>query len=577
MQAALYKVRIDNRSLYDLKLHIIQRNLHGVDNDEFAVNIAMLRMWLSISIEYEGPTPEPLPNLDFKVVLGDSILGPDPSPENYGDLFRNHVHSIAGRLSALKKEYMSAQGQGKKDMKEQVEDVERELREALTESRAEVGAVDWRVQFAEVFDRGGFDVALANPPYIQLQKNQGELRKWYQDKGFKSFTPSGDVYQLFYERGCQMLTRSRGVLAYITSNSWLRAQYGRNLRNYFAERHTPLRLLDLGKDVFESAIVDSSVLLLREGAGGGTFPAVDMDMMSTPDFPPHETLWGRVRPDGSGPWSILTSVEESVMDKVGSLGTTLEQWDVRINFGVKTGYNKAFIIDDAKREALIAQDPRSDDIIKPVLRGRDIQRYKARRASRWLIDTHNGYSNVAAIDIDDYPAIKTYLDQFSDQLEKRDKGRTPYNLRSCAYYEEFSKDKLLWLDLVKDGRFAFDEEGIYPEASTFFMTGEHLKYLCALLNSKLARWFLQHKAPTSGMGVLRWKKVYVQTIPITKISAAKQLPFVRLVDQILTAKNTYPNAETGELERQIDELVYELYCLTETEVEAVEHSLVAGR
>ena len=110
LQAALYKVRIDNRSLYDLKLHIIQRNLHGVDIDEFAVNIAMLRMWLSLSIEYEGPTPEPLPNLDFKVVLGDSLLGPDPSPENYGDLFRHQAHSVADRLATLKKDHMSAQG-----------------------------------------------------------------------------------------------------------------------------------------------------------------------------------------------------------------------------------------------------------------------------------------------------------------------------------------------------------------------------------------------------------------------------------------------------------------------------------
>ena len=224
LQAALYKVRIDNRSLYDLKLHIIQRNLHGVDNDEFAVNIAMLRMWLSLSIEYDGPTPEPLPNLDFKVVLGDSLLGPDPSPENYGDLFRHQAHSVADSLATLKKDHMSAQGTGKKELKEEVEAVERELREALAESPAKEGAVDWRVQFAEVFDRGGFDVALANPPYIQLQRDGGKLGHLYQDAGFATFVRKGDVYQLFYERGCQMLRRGRGVLAYITSNSWLRAR-----------------------------------------------------------------------------------------------------------------------------------------------------------------------------------------------------------------------------------------------------------------------------------------------------------------------------------------------------------------
>ena len=389
LQTALFNVGVDPKGLYDLKLHIIQRNLHGVDNDEFAVNIAMLRMWLSLSIEYEGPTPEPLPNLDFKVVLGDSLLGPDPSPENYGDLFRHQAHSVADRLATLKKDHMSAQGSDKKELKEKVEAVEKELREALADSPAQEGAVDWRVQFAEVFDRGGFDVALANPPYIQLQRNEGELRKRYQDKDFKTFTPRGDVYQLFYERGCQMLTRSRGLLAYITSNSWLKAQYGKATRRWFSEHHTPLRLLDLGKDVFASAIVDSSVLLLREGVGGGAFPAVDMDTISTPDFPPHEALWGRVRTDGSRPWSILSPLEESVMDKMQLAGTPLRDWDVRINYGIKTGYNAAFIINDATRQALIAQDPNSAEVIKPVLRGKDIRRYKSEWAGVWLIYSHS--------------------------------------------------------------------------------------------------------------------------------------------------------------------------------------------
>ena len=189
-----------------------------MDIDEFAVNIAMLRMWLSLVIEYEGEQPEPLPNLDFKVVKGDSLLGPDPSPDNYGDLFRFRAHSVATQLVDLKAQHMDATT-GKDALKEEIERVQGELGEALADTPAPDGAVDWRVEFAEVFDRGGFDVVLANPPYIQLQKDGGKLGQLYGDVGYATFVRTGDVYQLFYERGCQLLRSSHGLLAYITSNS----------------------------------------------------------------------------------------------------------------------------------------------------------------------------------------------------------------------------------------------------------------------------------------------------------------------------------------------------------------------
>ena len=154
---------------------------------------------------------------------------------------------------------------GKDDLREEIERVHSELRDALADTPSLAEAVDWRVEFAEVFDRGGFDVALANPPYIQLQKDGGKLGRLYSDVGYATFVRSGDVYQLFYERGCQLLRSSHGLLAYITSNSWLKAEYGKTLRRYLSDNHEPLALLELGRDVFASAIVDTSVLLLREG------------------------------------------------------------------------------------------------------------------------------------------------------------------------------------------------------------------------------------------------------------------------------------------------------------------------
>ena len=582
LRTALFNVGVDARSLYDLKLHIIQRNLYGVDIDEFAINIAMLRMWLSLVIEYEGDRPEPLPNLDFKVVRGDSLLGPDPSPDNYGDLFRYRAHSVAAQLVDLKARHMDATT-GKDALKEEIERVQGELREALADTPAPAGAVDWRVEFAEVFDCGGFDVVLANPPYIQLQKDGGKLGRLYRDVEYATFVRTGDIYQLFYERGCQLLRSSHGLLAYITSNSWLKAEYGKTTRRYFSEGHTPLRYLELGKDVFESAIVDSGVLVLRTGGAGEVFPGVDMDRLLIKEVPPQESLWGRVRPDGDAPWSILSSLEQSVLDKMLAAGTPLKDWDVSINRGVTTGYNKAFIIDEKTKDTLVAKDSKSAEIIKPILRGRDIRRYRAWSANKWLIYSYAG------IDISEFPAIKSHLLPHEEALRKRTGGArrdrngnlfVPYewyelqvDYYSSGTYREFAKEKLIWMDLTEHGRFAFDDRAMFSMDTTFLMTGNSLKYLCAVLNSVMATWFMRNTALNSGMGVTRWKRFTVENIPVPQLDAAQQAPFIDLVDRILAAKDANPDADTRPLECEIDRLVYDLYGMTEEEDTAIERSL----
>ena len=327
----------------------------------------------------------------------------------------------------------------------------------------------------------------------------------------------------------------------------------------------------MGKDVFQNAIVDTNVLLVRHGRVGQSFRAVDVDKLTIKDFPPDESRWGITHTNGDAPWSILSPAEQRAMDKMRACGTPLKDWAVRINYGIKTGYNDAFIIDEATKNTLINESSRSDEIIKPILRGRDIQRYRAQWAGQYIIDTHNGYDSIPAISINDYLAVKEHLDKFYLRLEKRqDKGRTPYNLRSCAYHEEFDQEKLFWIELAESGRFAYDDVGMYGEATTFILTGESLKFLCAVLNADLTRWFLQQVAPTSGMGTLRWKKIYVETIPIPKVSAAEQHPFIHLVDDILTTKATDPSTDTSEQENEIDRLVYALYGLTEAEIAAVE-------
>ena len=237
--------------------------------------------------------------------------------------------------------------------------------------------------------------------------------------------------------------------------------------------------------------------------------------------------------------------------------------------GITTGFNSAFIIDNRTYEALVAQDPKSAEIIKPVLRGRDIRRYRPEWAEKWLIDTHNGYDNIPPVDVSHYPAVKAHLDGFYTRLAKRyDKGRTPYNLRNCAYHAHFQKAKLFWADMAPKGRFAFSDIETYCNNKGYIMTGCSLKYLCAVLNSSLITWWVQNMAATTGMGLTEWTIVTVGRLPIPKISNGRQRPFVELLDCILHADETR-TLDIRRLESQIDSLVYQLYGLNADEVGAV--------
>ena len=335
----------------------------------------------------------------------------------------------------------------------------------------------------------------------------------------------------------------------------------------------------MGKDVFENAIVDTNILIVRHSPSDATGKAVDMDRLSDKSFPPAEPLWGDLRPQGEKPWSALSAIEQRIMDKMEAVGTPLKEWDIAIYRGVLTGYNDAFVIDNDTKEALIAEDSRSADIIKPVLRGRDIQRYRAEWTKLWLIATFPAL----ALNIDDYPAVrrhllsfgKTRLEQSGRILPNGTKSRKKtvhawYELQdTCAYHEVFSEEKLIWMDLTEQGRFSYDTDGMFCLNTAFVMSGQSVKYLCTLLNSKLITWFMSNTALNSGMGVTRWINASVSTIPIPKIPAAQQRPFIRLVDRILTAKATDPNADVSAIEAEIDLQVCELYELMAAEAAAV--------
>ena len=265
-------------------------------------------------------------------------------------------------------------------------------------------------------------------------------------------------------------------------------------------------------------------------------------------------------------WSILSDIERSIKAKVEAIGTPLKDWDIQINYGIKTGFNDAFIIDSSKRDEILdacqSEDERqrTAEIIRPILRGRDIRRYSYDWAGLWLINTHNGIrGEVDRIHIEDYPSIKQHLDNYWDKIEPRaDQGETAYNLRNCAYLDDLSKTKIVWIELSDESKFALCED-LVPLNTVFFLTGANLHHILGLLNSKLVHWYFTTCLGTSsGVGTNRWLKYTIEQLPL--------VPFTDDSLSQLVIERLSPDAEINECERKIDALICELYGLSSTEV-----------
>ena len=262
-------------------------------------------------------------------------------------------------------------------------------------------------------------------------------------------------------------------------------------------------------------------------------------------------------------WVILSPIEQSIKRKIEAVGTPLKDWNINIYRGVLTGYNDAFIISTEKRNEILAncqtedERQRTAELIRPILRGRDIKRYGYVENGLYLINTHNGIrGKIPRIRIEDYPSIKAHLDQYWDKIEKRaDQGDTPYNLRNCAYLDDFSKQQIVWIELSDEPKFAF-AENVASVNTVFFMTGEHILHLLGLLNSKLITWYFRHCiGTTSGVGTNRWLKYTIEQIPMAPTS----------VDLEIMAKEICQHYSKDK-DNKIDLLVCQLYDLNSEEI-----------
>ena len=545
-----------NEDIYELKLSVIENCLYGSDIQSIAAQITKLRFFISLICNCEKDASKPnfgiptLPNLETNFVSANSLIAKKKEDRQLNLFKSEEIESIKKELHQIRHLHFSAKSTSTKHrLREKDLDLRKKLIELLSDEN--YFASDDAKQLAEwnpydqnavspFFDpewmfgvNNGFDIVIGNPPYIQLQNNGGELAKLYEGCGYSTFARTGDIYCLFYERGWQLLKKD-GHLCYITSNKWMRAGYGEKTRDFFANKTNPLLLIDFaGVKIFESATVDTNILLFsRSNNQHKTVCAVTNkqnkdSVKNLSDFVrQQDTICDFSTSDS---WVVLSPIEQSIKRKIEAVGTPLKDWDINIYRGVLTGCNEAFIISTAKRNEILDncqtedERKRTAELIRPILRGRDIKRYEYVDNGLYLINTHNGIKGkFPRIDINDYPAVKAHLDQYWDKISARaDKGDTPYNLRNCAYLEDFSKPKIIYPDICTFLSFELDTSCFYLSNTAYFLITEkeeYLKYFLRVLNSSVMDWYYRTLSVQLGEKAVRMFSIYVLNIPIPPIS-----------------------------------------------------------
>ena len=563
LREALFRSQnVDPRTTYQRKLDIIQQNLYGVDKDEFAVNIAMLRLWLSLAVDYEDDTPEPLPNLDYKVATGDSLTG--PAPENM-----SLANPLVQEIQEYQAEYLVTHVDAEK---QELREVIAELKENLQGWQANADEFVWQIEFPEVFQEGGFDIVIGNPPYVR-QELIIPIKPTLKQLFPEVYAGKADLYVYFYKRGTELI-RAGGSLVYISSNSFLRAGFSRKLRKFFTDKVYFHRLLDFGSVPVFKAGVDTCIFLYENKAPDGEtfFAATFRDKADIPRLPEafqERAFLMNVSDLSANGWTLTSSAVISLLEKLQQTGTPLEEYvDGSFYRGVVTGCNDAFVISESIRQQLIVEDSRSSELIKPVLRGRDLKTWKTESTGYYLIFTRQG------IDIERYPVIKDYLSQFRESLENRAPGGYEwYEIQAnTAYYLDFDKPKIIYPDTAKSLYACYDTTKSFGLNTIHFIPTNDLSLL-AILNSKLFDWQARHKFqsindPWEG-GRLRFFGQYMEKVPIADRTTAQKTALSRLVEQILADPQSNG---VREIEQEIDELVYQLYGLTDAEIELIKQT-----
>ena len=629
--------------IFNEKRTIIENCLFGVDINSNSVNICRLRLWIellkSTYYDRENELLQTLPNIDINIKCGNSLVSKFPIELNKSlkvssDLTRklrasistykslvaeykqrsdkNKRNEIAKKLKEIKQRFLQT-GELRWDTDEEIIDYKDPYHDSM----------EWMLQFPEILDDEarfvGFDVIIGNPPYINMQK-LGKMSKFYQrlpgrtpsQKRYETYNSQGDILTLFFELGL-MLVREGGLVSYITSNSWMRTEFGENTRKYLSKKSNPLMLADfVGFQVFENVTVETNIMILSKGENL------------------HKTLAANINKDDykkldsylkdnliecdfntSDFWYILQPQDQRIRNQVMKVGKQLKDksWNLTVKFGIKTGNNNAFLINSEQRNKILEncsterEIELTDKLIQKVIRGEDVRRYGYNWNDFYLITTFPSRKHEILL----YPSVQKHLTTFeADKLRAHgyawiadnenllasycrqklnqagkvvkinDKtivlGNNPNNPEksrkktahkwfelqdNIAFWKEFAKPKLIWKRIGSDVRFAYDESGILSLDSTCIAVGNRIKYLCGIFNSKMGRYLLKY-TPKTGTGdslvsVQAFHPIYV---PIPSPEEEEKISMY--VDKLLTS----PNEEDA---IRLDALVFKLYRITDDE------------
>lgn len=583
---------------YARKLYLIEKCLYGVDIQPIAVQIAKLRFFISLVVEQklgtQGQWLTPLPNLETKIVAANTLL---PIPRGGGgqqDLLANPA--VAEKETELRdanaSHFAAKRFADKRKRKERILRLRDELA-ALLQSELTLKPGDaermtaWdpfdQNRHAGFFDpewmfgfQSGFDIVIGNPPYVRqeaFKDDKPQLKPHY-----ATYSGTADLYVYFYERSFQLLNPG-GCLSFITSNKWFRAKYGADLRQYMAT-HTELRqVIDFGDEaVFDALAYPTIVIATKRGKPVSLVDAqndvlvLNWDSQNpdyrVSDFPDvfadqrFAVPQCELKPGG---WQLEPPRKRKLLERLRKAGQPLGEYcKGRFYYGIKTGLNEAFVIDREQRDALVAQDPKSAEIIKPYLRGRDVKRWNVESQDLWLIFTRRG------VDINDYPAIKKHLTAFKAQLKPKpdnwDDGKQGgwpgrkagsyewFNIQdNIAYWEEFLEPKIIVPAITDNANYAPDLTGYFSNDKTSIIVSDDWRYLSAVLNSAISLWLTRQLFSSKQGGFFEFKPMYVSAIPIPQITTSQRAVFEPLADAAIQGTSR------PEYERLLNGLVYELF------------------
>ena len=599
------------------KLFLIQNSIFGVDIQPIACQIAKLRFFITLAIEQEpNQNPKdnygirPLPNLETRFVAANSLIGLGVPTQLV--LEYEEVTQLERETSLVRERYFNARTRSEKL---RIKDEDKSLRSQMAQRLRNIKDYDLGYENAERvadwdpynqntradwFDpkwmfgiSKGFDIVIGNPPYVRqesIKHIKPRLKSAY--PGF--YYGTADLFTYFYKRGIDLLSDG-GHLYYISSNKFMRAGYGKNTRKLLCQDATPRLIIDFGElPVFEAG-TDPAIILAQNSlpqadsvASAAVIKSADEirkieAAVTTRGFP---MLVSNLSPDG---WTLETPETIAVLDKLRNAGTPLGKYvQGQLYRGVTTGYNDAFVIDAKTRAQLIEEDPKSEELIKPWLRGKDIKKWHREWAGLYIIVIPQGWTNAncgktAAEKFfsEKHSAVYGHLKSIEDSsfgkgkglYHRDDQGDYWWEMRPCAYYSEFAQPKILWGGLSKEFHAVYDTTGTFCANSCYFISTQELN-LQGILHSNLFDWYARYEFsgfgdPWKG-GRMQFISQYMEKFPVPKMQGGDKSAIDSRVRKIIAAKHANPAADVSQLEGEIDAIVYRLYNLTAAEIRLIE-------